>query len=73
MVLQPSECRRSHPGRGITIARKPEKPLQDLPAPTDVSRAAVHAAKIGADEDIPYLSAALIDKYVAYPRLLGLV
>ena len=44
--------------------RKPEKPLRGAPAPTDVFRAAVQAAKIGADKDIPHLSADLIAKYV---------
>jgi fatty acid CoA ligase FadD9 len=53
--------------------RKPEQPLRGAPAPTDVFRSAVRAAKIGADEDIPHLSAALIDKYVADLQLLGLV
>ncbi|OBJ18998.1 hypothetical protein A9W93_02940 [Mycobacterium colombiense] len=53
--------------------RKPETPLRGAPAPTDVFRSAVRSAKIGADEDIPHLSAALIDKYVADLRLLGLV
>lgn len=43
------------------------------PAPTDVFRGAVQAAKIGADKDIPHLSAALIDKYVSDLQLLGLV
>jgi fatty acid CoA ligase FadD9 len=53
--------------------RKPARPLRGAPAPTDVFRSAVRAAKIGADEDIPHLSAALIDKYVADLQLLGLV
>ncbi|QZA17893.1 thioester reductase domain-containing protein [Mycobacterium malmoense] len=53
--------------------RKPETPLRGAPAPTDVFRAAVREAKIGADEDIPHLSAALIDKYVSDLQLLGLV
>lgn len=53
--------------------RKPETPLRGAPAPTDVFRGAVRAAKIGAGEDIPHLSSALIDKYVADLRLLGLV
>ena len=44
--------------------RKPEKPLRGAPAPTDVFRAAVQAAKIVADKDIPHLSADLIAKYV---------
>jgi fatty acid CoA ligase FadD9 len=53
--------------------RKPEKPLRGAPAPTDVFRAAVQEAKIGADKDIPHLSAALINKYVTDLKLLGLV
>ena len=53
--------------------RKPETPLRGAPAPTDVFRGAVRTAKIGADKDIPHLTSALIDKYVADLRLLGLV
>lgn len=53
--------------------REPATPLRGAPAPTDVFRHAVRTAKIGADEDIPHLSAGLIDKYVADLRLLGLV
>jgi fatty acid CoA ligase FadD9 len=53
--------------------RTPETPLRGAPAPTDEFRGAVRAAKIGADNDIPHLSAALIDKYVSDLRLLGLV
>jgi fatty acid CoA ligase FadD9 len=53
--------------------RQPETPLRGAPAPTDVFRRAVRTAKIGADQDIPHLTAALIDKYVADLRLLGLV
>jgi fatty acid CoA ligase FadD9 len=53
--------------------RKPETPLRGAPAPTDVFRGAVQAAKIGADKDIPHLSAALIDKYVSDLQLVGLV
>lgn len=52
--------------------RKPEKPLRGAPAPTDVFRAAVQEAKVGAHKDIPRLLAALIDKYVSDLRLLGL-
>jgi fatty acid CoA ligase FadD9 len=52
--------------------RKPETPLRGAPAPTDVFRGAVQAAKIGADKDIPHLSAELIDKYVSDLQLLGL-
>jgi fatty acid CoA ligase FadD9 len=53
--------------------RKPEVPLRGAPAPTDVFREAVQAAKIGAEKDIPHLSAALIDKYVSDLKLLGLI
>jgi fatty acid CoA ligase FadD9 len=53
--------------------RKPEVPQSGAPAPTDVFRGAVQAAKIGADKDIPHLSAGLIDKYVSDLRLLGVV
>jgi fatty acid CoA ligase FadD9 len=53
--------------------RKPETPLRGAPAPTDVFRGAVQAAKIGADKDIPHLSEVLIDKYVSDLRLLGLI
>lgn len=52
--------------------RKPEAPLRGAPAPTDVFRAAVQAAKIGTDKDIPHLSERLIEKYVSDLRLLGL-
>jgi fatty acid CoA ligase FadD9 len=53
--------------------QKPEQPLLGAPAPTEVFRDAVRAAKIGADEDIPHLSALLIDKYVADLKHLGLL
>lgn len=53
--------------------RKPERPLRGAPAPTDVFRGAVRAVKIGADKDIPHLSADLIGKYVFDLRLLGLI
>lgn len=53
--------------------RKPEQPLLGAPAPTEVFRDAVRAAKIGVDEDIPHLSASLIDKYVADLEHLGLL
>ncbi|BAX90410.1 carboxylic acid reductase [Mycobacterium shigaense] len=57
----------------LNAYRRPERPLRGAPAPTDAFRAAVREAKIGADKDIPNLSAALIDKYVADLRLLGLI
>ncbi|HSS26186.1 MAG TPA: carboxylic acid reductase, partial [Mycobacterium sp.] len=53
--------------------RKPEQPLRGAPAPTEVFRGAVRAAKIGADEDIPHLSASLIDKYIADLQHLGVL
>lgn len=53
--------------------RKPEQPLRGAPAPTEVFRTAVQRAKIGADNDIPHLSASLIRKYVADLQVLGLV
>lgn len=53
--------------------QKPEQPLLGAPAPTDVFRDAVRAAKIGSDQDIPHLSASLIGKYVADLKHLGLL
>jgi fatty acid CoA ligase FadD9 len=53
--------------------RKPEVPLRGAPAPTEVFREAVQAAKIGAEKDIPHLSTGLIDKYVSDLKLLGLI
>ncbi|CAM2753382.1 oxidoreductase [Mycobacterium intermedium] len=53
--------------------RKPQPALPGASAPTDVFRAAVQDAKIGPDKDIPHLSAAFIDKYVADLQSLGLV
>ncbi|ULP42707.1 carboxylic acid reductase [Mycobacterium lentiflavum] len=57
----------------LEVYRKPEAPLRGAPAPTDVFRGAVQAAKIGVDQDIPHLSERLIEKYVADLRLVGLV
>ena len=42
-------------------------------APTEVFHGAVRAAKIGVDQDIPHVSASLIDKYVADLQRLDLV
>ena len=53
--------------------RKPQQPLLGAPASTEMFRDAVRAAKIGANEDIPHLSASLIDKYVADLEHLGLL
>jgi fatty acid CoA ligase FadD9 len=57
----------------IDAYREPEQPLCGAPAPTEVFRDAVRAAKIGADEDIPHLSVSLINKYVADLQHLGLL
>ena len=48
-------------------------PLRGAPTPTEVFRTAVRAAKVGTDNDIPHLSAALIDKYVTDLHQLGLL
>lgn len=53
--------------------RKPQPALPGASAPTKVFRAAVQDAKIGPDQDIPHLSAAFIDKYVADLQTLGLI
>lgn len=53
--------------------RVPQPALPGAPAPTKAFRAAVQDAKIGADKDIPHLTAGLIEKYVADLQLLGLV
>jgi fatty acid CoA ligase FadD9 len=52
--------------------REPADALAGAGLPTDRFRAAVQAAKIGPDEDIPRLSPALIHKYVTDLRALGL-
>lgn len=57
----------------LNAYQKPEKPVRGAPAPTDVFREAVRTAKIGAEKDIPHISASLIDKYVADLQLLGLI
>ncbi len=53
--------------------RKPETPIRGAIAPTEVFHSAVRAAKVGADQDIPHVSASLIDKYVADLQRLDLV
>ena len=42
-------------------------------APAEVFRAAVRAAKVGPDKDIPHISAELINKYVSDLQQLGLI
>ncbi|MEB3031142.1 carboxylic acid reductase [[Mycobacterium] nativiensis] len=53
--------------------RKPQQPLRGAPAPTGAFRAAVQAAEIGEDKDIPHLSAELVEKYVADLKYLGML
>jgi fatty acid CoA ligase FadD9 len=57
----------------LAAYREPEKPLRGAAIPTEVFHAAVRAAKVGEDKDIPHLSAALIDKYVTDLQHLGLL
>jgi fatty acid CoA ligase FadD9 len=57
----------------LNAYREPEKPLRGAAAPTEVFHAAVRAAKIGADKDIPHTTSALIDKYVTDLHHLGLL
>lgn len=57
----------------LAAYREPERPLCGSPTPTEVFHTAVRTAKIGANEDIPHLSAALIDKYVTDLQHLGLL
>jgi fatty acid CoA ligase FadD9 len=52
---------------------KPEKPIRGAVAPAEVFHAAVRRAKVGADKDIPHISATLIDKYVSDLQHLGLL
>ncbi|OBG74911.1 MULTISPECIES: carboxylic acid reductase [unclassified Mycobacterium] len=56
----------------LDVYRSPQEALRGAPAPTEVFRTAVQSAKIGADQDIPHLSAKLIEKYVSDLALLGL-
>lgn len=53
--------------------REPARPLTGAAAPTAVFHAAVRAAKVGEEKDIPHLSVELINKYVSDLELLGLL
>jgi fatty acid CoA ligase FadD9 len=57
----------------LEVYRFPQPPLLGATAPTDVYRAAVRAAGIGAEGDIPHVTAPLIDKYISDLRQLGLL
>ncbi|WP_158884832.1 carboxylic acid reductase [Amycolatopsis anabasis] len=52
---------------------RPEAAVRGSAIPAERFHAAVQAAKIGPDKDIPHLSAALIDKYVTDLQRLGLL
>jgi fatty acid CoA ligase FadD9 len=68
------EAQRQHSVLPLLAAyREPEKPLLGAAAPTEVFHAAVRAAKVGEEKDIPHLSAVLIDKYVSDLKQLGLL
>ncbi|MEV4124058.1 carboxylic acid reductase [Nocardia sp. NPDC049707] len=53
--------------------RRPDRPIRGAALPASGFTAAVQAAKIGAEHDIPHLTPALIDKYVSDLRLRGLL
>ncbi|WP_232073730.1 carboxylic acid reductase [Mycobacterium stomatepiae] len=53
--------------------RKPEKAIRGAAAPAEAFQAAVGAHKIGPAEDIPHISAELIDKYADDLRQLSLL
>jgi fatty acid CoA ligase FadD9 len=57
----------------INAYRVPEQPLRGAVAPTAVFREAVRSAEVGPTHDIPHLDVALIRKYVADMKALGLV
>ena len=53
--------------------RKPERPILGAIAPADGFHAAVRAAGVGTDGDIPHITQSLIGKYTAGLERLGLV
>ena len=55
----------------LSAYKDPDKPLRGAAA--EVFHEAVRAAKIGADKDIPHISAPLIDKYVSDLKHLGVL
>ena len=57
----------------LDVYRVPQQPLLGATAPTEVYQAAVRAAEIGADHDIPHLTPALIEKYVSDLEELGIL
>ncbi|MFG1998373.1 carboxylic acid reductase [Spirillospora sp. NPDC048911] len=68
------EAQRSHSLLPLLHAyRHPDDPMNGSPIPSDRFARAVREAGIGADNDIPHLSAALIVKYVTDLRGLNLL
>ncbi|MBY0285811.1 MAG: hypothetical protein K2X52_01500 [Mycobacteriaceae bacterium] len=59
------------PRRGCDESRATQLPHLRSPAAPDRFRAAVQDAKIGADKDIPHVTAEIIVKYITDLRLLG--
>ena len=57
----------------LDVYRVAQPPLLGATAPTEVYQAAVRAAEIGADHDIPHLTPALIEKYVSDLEELGVL
>ncbi len=53
--------------------RRPSEPVYGSLVPAEKFRAAVQAAALGTDHDIPHLSAQLIRKYITDLQLLNLV
>lgn len=52
---------------------KPGQPTHGTGMPAEKFRAAVQSARIGATRDVPHVTQALIDKYVADLQRLGLL
>jgi fatty acid CoA ligase FadD9 len=73
----PDRERLHSPLRGLLLRNsnslQPAQPMRGSFAPTVRFRAAVREAKIGADNDIPHVSAPIIIKYVTDLQLLGLL
>jgi fatty acid CoA ligase FadD9 len=53
--------------------RQPATPLRGASAPTEIFRAAVRRAKVGAEKDIPHITADLLKKYTSDLQHLGLI
>lgn len=73
LIALPERIRRHSVLPLLDAYRKPERPIRGAIAPTEVFRAAVRAAKVGAQADIPHISESLIDKYATDLKRLGLL